>query len=95
VKWRVVIRPNAEADLREACFWYDSQRSGLGDELLNEIGNAIRMLEEQPERRPIYYNGFRRLLTRRFPYKIFYRIEGDRVIIFRILHAKRDHRRQL
>jgi toxin ParE1/3/4 len=55
----------------------------------------VRLLEEQPERRPIYYNGFRRLITRRFPYKIFYRIEGDRVIVFRILHAKRDHRRQL
>jgi plasmid stabilization system protein ParE len=35
------------------------------------------------------------LMTRRFPYKIFYRVEGDRVIVFRILHAKRDHRRQL
>jgi hypothetical protein len=40
------------------------------------------MLEEQPERRPIYYNGFHRLMTRRFPYKIFYRVEGDRVIVF-------------
>ncbi len=94
VKWRVSIRPNAEADLRHACDWYDLQRRGLGDELLDEVGNAIRLLHEQPERRPVYYNGFRRLLTRRFPYKIFYRIEGGSVIIFRILHAKRDHRLQ-
>jgi toxin ParE1/3/4 len=95
VNWRVIIRPNAEADLREARSWYNSQRLGLGDELLAEIARAIRLLAEQPERRPIYYNGFRRLLTHRFPYKIFYRVEGDRVIVFRILHAKRDHRRQL
>jgi plasmid stabilization system protein ParE len=95
VNWRVIIRPNAEADLREARLWYDSQRPGLGDELLDEFGRAICLLEEQPERRPIYYNGFRRLLARRFPYKIFYRIEENRVIVFRILHAKRDHRRQL
>jgi hypothetical protein len=33
-------------------------------------------------RTPIYYNGFRRLMTRRFPYKIFYHVEGDRVIVF-------------
>jgi plasmid stabilization system protein ParE len=33
--------------------------------------------------------------TRRFPYKPFYRIEGDAVIVFRILHAARDHTRQL
>jgi plasmid stabilization system protein ParE len=95
VSWHVIIRPAAEADLQDAGSWYESQRPGLGDELLNEISHAVRLLEEQPERRPVYYNGFRRLLARRFPYKIFYRIEGDRIIIFRILHAKRDHHRQL
>jgi len=95
VSWRVIIRPDAEADLQNARSWYESQRTGLGDELLVEVRNAVRLLEEQPERRPVYYNGFRRLITRRFPYKIFYRVEGDCVIVFRILHAKREHRRQL
>jgi plasmid stabilization system protein ParE len=98
VKFTVIVRPNAEADLQDARVWYDSQRLGLGDELLAEVGHAIRLLAEQPEqpeRRSIYYHGFRRLLTHRFSYKIFYRVEGDRVIVFRILHAKRDHRRQL
>lgn len=95
MSWRVIIRPNAEADVREARLWYESQRAGLGDDLVEEIRHAVRLLEEQPERRPIYYRGFRRLLTRRFPYKLFYRIEGDRVIVFRILHVKRDHPRHL
>lgn len=95
MSWRVIIRPNAETDLREAWSWYESQRPGLGDELLIEIRAAIRHLETDPERRPFYYRDFHRLLTRRFHYKLFYRIEGDRVIVFRILHAKREHRRQL
>jgi len=95
VNWRVIIRPAAEADLRDARLWYETQRPGLGNELIAEIGRAVQLLAEQPERRPIYYNGFRRLMTHRFPYKVFYRVEGDRVIVFRILHAKRDHRRQL
>jgi plasmid stabilization system protein ParE len=34
-------------------------------------------------------------LTRRFPYKLFYRLEGKRIIVFRILHAHRDHARLL
>jgi plasmid stabilization system protein ParE len=95
VNWRVVIRPNAEADLRKAWSWYESQRAGLGDEFLLEIHSSIRQLETNPERRPFYYRNFRRLITRRFPYKLFYRIENNRVIIFRILHAKREHERQL
>ena len=95
MSWRVLIRPNAEADLREAWLWYESLRSGLGDELLTEVHAAIRRLETDPGRRAFYYRDFRRLLTRRFPYKLFYRVEGERVIVFRILHAKREHRRQL
>jgi plasmid stabilization system protein ParE len=67
----------------------------LGDELLMEIWAAVRRLETGPAGRPFYYRDFRRLLTRRFPYKLFYRVEGDRVIVFRILHAKREHRQQL
>ena len=87
--------PRAEEDLRQVCWRYESQRAGLGDEFLDEVKRAIMLLEEQPERRPVYYRGFRRLLTRRFPYKLFYRIETGRVIVVRALHAKRDHRHSL
>ncbi len=93
MSWRVVIRPNAEVDLCEARTWYESQRPGLGDEFLLEIHAAIILLEKDPKRRPFYYKDFRRILTRRFPYKLFYRVEGDRVVVFRVLHAKREHRR--
>jgi toxin ParE1/3/4 len=95
VNWRVIIRPRAEADLQGAWAWYESQRTGLGDELLVELGAAIRLLEINPERRPFYYRDFRRIITHRFPYKLFYRVEGERIIVFRILHAKREHRRQI
>ena len=95
MSWPVILRPLAEADAEEARQWYEHQKPGLGNEFLDEIARAIRLLEEHPERRPIYYLGFRRIFTRRFPYKVFYRVEGARVIVFRVLHAKRDHRRWL
>ena len=95
MSWRVIIRPKAEADLQAARAWYESRRAGLGDELLAEVGRAIRVLAETPERRPIYYRGFRRIITQRFPYKLFYRIEASRVVVFRILHAKQEYQRQL
>jgi hypothetical protein len=52
VSCRVIIRPYAEADLREAWLWYESERAGLGEEFLMEIGAAIHRLEAAPERRP-------------------------------------------
>jgi len=83
------------ADLRDARDWYERQRPGLGDEFHLSVADALTHLEESPERFPIYYRGFRRLLTERFPYKVFFRIQGDAVIVFRILHAARNHAREL
>ena len=75
--------------------WYDERRAGLGNELLKAVRSAVRALQENPMRYPEYYRGFRRVLLRRFPYKIFYRIEKQRVLVFRLLHAKQDHTRRL
>ena len=91
----VLIREAAQTDLREAYDWYEKQRSGLGDEYLVAIAEALSRLESGPERFPNFYRGFRRVLTRRFPYRLFFRMEKDLVIVFRVLHVARDHSRQL
>ena len=41
------------------------------------------------------YRSFRRVLLQRFPYKVFYQIIGERVVIFRVLDAKQEHGRKL
>jgi plasmid stabilization system protein ParE len=62
---------------------------------MREIAAALLALEEHPERHPIYYRGLRRILTKRFPYKLFYLMEAGRVEVLRVLHVKRDHSRWL
>ena len=92
MKRLAIIRPRAEEDLQNAKQWYDERREGLGTELVLAVRRAVHLLQRNPERYPIYYRDFRRALLRRFPYKLFYRIEGDCIIVFRILHTKQDHR---
>lgn len=87
----LLVRPEAERDLEFACDWYEQKKSGLGREFIEEIAAAMRDLERDPEQARCYFFRFRRVLLRRFPYKIFYQSIGDRVIVFRILHAKQDH----
>ncbi|HEV8292024.1 MAG TPA: type II toxin-antitoxin system RelE/ParE family toxin [Tepidisphaeraceae bacterium] len=95
MSWQVTIRPAAHMDLREARDWYDRQRAGLGDEFLLAVADAMLALEKTPEQSAFYYRDFRRILTDRFPYKIFYRVEGQAVIVYRVLHGARDHTREL
>ena len=95
MKWIATIRPRAKADLQQAYGWYEKQSPGLGDQFLADLTEAFQRLESIPERFPLYYRDFRRVLARRFPYKIFFRISGQNLIVFRVLHAAQDHPRKL
>lgn len=91
MKRRVTIRPRAETDLQQAWQWYEREQPGLGHKFLLEIRQLIQSLEHYPERATVYYRGFHRLLAPRFPYKVFYRVKVDHVIVFRVLHARQHH----
>ncbi len=91
MSWIVLVRARAERDLKEARDWYESKRPGLGDEFLDEAAVAMRVLASAPERERLYFKQFRRVLLRRFPYKVFYQIVKERVVVFRVLHGKQDH----
>lgn len=95
MKWVLLVRPEAEQDLASARDWYDGKSGGLGGEFLDAIAAAMRELERNPEMPRLYFRNFRRLLLRRFPYKIFYQVIGERVVIFRVLHGREEHSRYL
>lgn len=95
MSWVVTIRPQAKADLRHAHDWYEERCAGLGDEFLADLAETLLRLEVHPEHFALYYRGFRRALAHRFPYKIFFRIAGHSIIVFRILHGAQDHPREL
>jgi len=38
-------------------------------------------------------DGFYRLLSRRFPYAVYYKIDGDTIVVWRVLDLRRDPRR--
>ena len=95
MSWLLLVREEAERDLEAARDWYEHQRPGLGDEFLDEFAAAMRGLEANPKREHLYYRSFRRVLFQRFPYKIFYQLIGERVVVFRVLHAKQAHEQRI
>jgi len=95
MSWIVLVREEAERDLVAARDWYEDRRHDLGQEFLDEFAQAMQILESRPDRGRLYYRDFRRIILRRFPYKIFYQIIGERVVVFRVLHARQDYERQV
>jgi plasmid stabilization system protein ParE len=91
---RIIIRHDAEIDITDAAIWYQQQQTGLGDEFLTEIDTAISSAAENPLRYPRLRRKpeVRRVLTRRFPYRIFFIRQPDAIVVFRVLHSARDDR---
>lgn len=87
---RLTVGSAAERDLFEAANWYDRIRPGLGSELLDEIDGAFARIAERPRAFPEVHRKVRRLVLRRFPYLVYFRIEGERVRVIACLHAARS-----
>jgi toxin ParE1/3/4 len=64
---KVVIRPEAKRDLREAKSWYRSISPELRDDFIRRVDDAILFAQERPEAFPVVHRTFRRILLHRFP----------------------------
>jgi plasmid stabilization system protein ParE len=90
---RVIIKRLAERDLRDAREWYEDQRDGLGDEFIEEFGETVRAIQALPGRFKVEEAGYRRALVRRFPYRVVFRFDDERVVVIGVYHSHRDPRR--
>jgi plasmid stabilization system protein ParE len=88
----LIIRPEAEDDLAEAKDWYERKREGLGEEFLLCVEEALDRIRQIPEGATEVYPGVRRVVVRRFPYGVFYRVEPDQIAVIAVYHSRRDPR---
>jgi plasmid stabilization system protein ParE len=82
--------PDAEEDLRSAYLWYESKRTGLGEEFLCCVEAALALVRDNPFLGRKVHERARRIHTRRFPYGILYGVEPRRIVVFSVFHGHRD-----
>ncbi len=87
---RLRILDSALEDLDQGRRFYERQGPGLGayflDGLFTEIDSLLLYAGIHPK-----VFGFHRLITRRFPYGVYYRLEGDvAVVVWRVLDLRRS-----
>jgi plasmid stabilization system protein ParE len=92
VSYPLVILPEAEEDMAEAFDWYENRRIGLGHEFLGEVRARLAHIEENPLHYTVVYRDARNALVRRFPYKVLYLFEANKVEVFGVVHVGRHPR---
>jgi plasmid stabilization system protein ParE len=87
---RLVVRPLAKADMREAATWYEAEKPGLGDQLVDEIGEALSRIRRLPLSFPEVGRRVRRALLHRFPYAVYFlMVEENSAVVLAVLHQHR------
>lgn len=85
----LLYHPDAEVELIEAAQVYEEKVPGLGARFLDEFDTAILQIQEAPHRWRVVEDDLRRFIMNRFPYSIYYRIEGEDLRILVVKHHSR------
>lgn len=81
----------AEADLLAGYQFYERQTSGIGSYFLETLCSDIESLRLYAGiHRQLF--GFHRLLSMRFPFAVYYTVNGDEIQIWRVLDCRRNPR---
>lgn len=87
---RIKILSSALEDLREGREFYEKQGEGLGDYFFDSLFSDIDSLTLYAGVHQKVF-GYYRLLSKRFPYAIYYKVEGSNVIVVqRVLDLRQD-----
>ncbi len=89
---RVQVLEEATADLVDGFRFYERQAQGLGEYFLDTLWSDIQSLRFYGGIHTIHY-GYYRLLSKRFPFAIYYRVEDGVARVRAVLDCRQDPKR--
>ena len=87
---KIKILDLAEKDLIEGYRFYEAQQEGLGNYFLNNLYADIESLRSNAGIHRIAHPSYYRLLSRRFPFAIYYKLDDITVSIHAVLDCRRN-----
>lgn len=83
------ILPSAKHDLEHGRDFYDRQEGGLGDYFLDSLFSDIDSLQLYAGVHAKVFD-CHRLLAKRFPFAVYYKVDGDICIVWRVLDCRQN-----
>ncbi|MBI3354391.1 MAG: type II toxin-antitoxin system RelE/ParE family toxin [Nitrospirae bacterium] len=90
---KIEILEIARLEFEEAKEFYEIEQSGLGARFEDEIRNSLLRIQQYPQAWQSERREIRRYILHKFPYKILYSIQDDKIVVlaFAHLHRKPDY----
>jgi plasmid stabilization system protein ParE len=87
---RILILDAAERDLEEGREFYEKQRPELGAYFLNTLFSDIDSLQLYAGIHRVFFGQYHRLLSKRFPFAVYYTRSEDIVFVHAVLDCRRS-----
>jgi plasmid stabilization system protein ParE len=86
---RVEFSPEAKSEFDDGRRYHEKLVPGLGARFRDEVRQALARIRSWPLAAPVERGDIRRMVLPRFPYKLLYSVESDRLLILAVAHAHR------
>ena len=87
---RILFRPEARAEVLEAQAWYESRAAGLGLEFARALEAAVATASRNPNAFAQIAGSCRRVLLRKFPISLVFRVRADEFLVIAVFHHRRN-----
>lgn len=87
---RIQILDEAEWDLEEGQQFHEKQREGLGAYFRDSLFSDIDSLQLYAGIHRVFFGQYHRLLSKRFPFAVYYSRAEDTVFIHAVLDCRRN-----
>jgi hypothetical protein len=86
---RIELLDSAEKDLLDGFKFYERQSKGLGNYFLESLFSDIDSLNLYAGIHAIHF-GYNRMLSKRFPFAIYYKSDREIIRVYAILDCRRN-----
>ncbi|MES0490513.1 MAG: hypothetical protein ABUK01_11000 [Leptospirales bacterium] len=87
---KINILPSASQDLVDGYCFYEKQAEGVGNYFLDSLYSDIDSLIINAGVHPIYFNKYYRMLSKRFPFAAYYKLENNIIHIYAVLDCRKN-----
>ena len=85
----VVVLDDAAVDLEEGRRFYEAREPGIGEYFIESLLSDLDSLVLYAGIHHVHF-GFYRMLSKRFPFGIYYEVEGDMAQVYAVLDMRRS-----
>lgn len=87
---KIRILDAASQDLIDGAKFYEKQDIGLGEYFIDSLFSDIDSLLIYAGIHPVFFGSYHRMLAKRFPFAIYYKITENLVSVYAVLDCRRS-----